>query len=75
MWGALASLGAIILKYFLFGWLSSYLSKRSGKKEAELEGRLSLAEQEKKQHQALVDGSSAVADADDFADRVRDSGF
>jgi len=75
MWAAIATVITAIVKFFLFGWLTAYLHKRAGKREAQLEAGIKIAEKEKRQHQALVDGSSAVADADDFADRVRDSGF
>ncbi len=75
MWAAVASVVGVIVKFFLFGWLTAYLHKKAGKKEAQLEGRIDVAEKEKKQHETLANSSSAIADANDFADRVRDSGF
>ena len=75
MWSAIASFGALVVKYLLFGFLKSYLDKRAGANEENLRGEIEVAKKREKQQEALVDGAAAIADADDFADRVRDSGF
>lgn len=75
MWSAIATVAVTVARFFLFGWLTAWLHKRAGKKEGQMEAKIEVARQKEKQHEKLANDAVGIADADDFADRVRDSGF